>query len=93
MLLEVNELCQRFGNSDILKGINLEVERGETFVIVGPTGSGKSTLLRLIGLLDKPASGTIRFGGREVPDSARARLELRRRMAIVFQRPAVFNAT
>jgi tungstate transport system ATP-binding protein len=93
MLLEVNELCQRFGNSDILKDINLEVERGETFVIVGPTGSGKTTLLRLIGLLDKPASGTIRFGGREVPDSERARLELRRRIAIVFQRPAVFNAT
>ncbi|RLC65852.1 MAG: ABC transporter ATP-binding protein, partial [Chloroflexi bacterium] len=93
MLLEVNELCQRFGNSDILKDINLKVERGETFVIVGPTGSGKTTLLRLIGLLDKPASGTIRFGGREVPDSEKARLELRRRIAIVFQRPTVFNAT
>ena len=93
MLLEIEGLCQRFGNSEILKEINLGVERGEVFVIIGPTGSGKTTLLRLIGLLDKPVTGRIRFDGQEVTDSEKARLEIRRRMATVSQKPTVFNAS
>lgn len=92
-MLEVKGLCQRYGDSEILKDIYLNVEQGEVFVIIGPTGSGKTTLLRLIGLLDRPASGNIRFGDQEVTDSENSRLELRRRMAIVFQKPAVFNAS
>jgi tungstate transport system ATP-binding protein len=93
MLLQVNNLYQRYGEAEILKNIDLSVERGEVFVTIGPTGSGKTTLLRLIGLLDKPASGRIYFDGQEVPDSERVRLEMRRRMAMVAQRPAVFNAS
>lgn len=93
MLLEVRGLCQRFGASEILKSIDLGVERGEVFVIIGPTGSGKTTLLRLIGLLDKPSSGRICFDGQEVLDSEKVRLEIRRRTAMVSQKPAVFNAS
>ncbi len=93
MLLETRGLSRRFGENDVLRGISLGVGQGETFVIIGPTGSGKTTLLRLIGLLDKPTSGSIHFAGREVPDSGGARLDLRRRMAMVSQRPAVFNAS
>ncbi|UCG84393.1 MAG: ABC transporter ATP-binding protein [Dehalococcoidia bacterium] len=93
MLLEIKGINQRFGDNDILKDINMEIKQGETFVIIGPTGSGKTTLLRLIGLLDKPVSGRIYFKGQEMPDSARARLALRRRMAMVSQKPAVFNTT
>jgi len=93
MLLEVNGIQQRYGDSEVLKDINLGVERGEVFVVIGPTGSGKTTLQRLTGLIDKAASGKIYFSGREVPDSEKARLELRRRMAVVFQKPAVFNAS
>jgi tungstate transport system ATP-binding protein len=93
MLLEIKGLHQRFGGADILRDINLEVREGETFVIIGPTGSGKTTLLRLIGLLDRPASGSIRFGGQDVPASGSARVRLRRRIAMVTQKPAVFNAS
>ena len=88
MLLEITRLYQQFGENEILKDISLEIKQGETFVIIGPTGSGKTTLLRLIGLLDKPVSGTISFRGQEIPNSARARLALRRRMAMVSQKPA-----
>jgi tungstate transport system ATP-binding protein len=77
----------------ILRDINLEVKHGEVFVIIGPTGSGKTTLLRLVGLLDKPTAGEIFFGGQEVTDSESSRLEMRRRMAMVFQKPAVFDAS
>ncbi|MFC2059150.1 ABC transporter ATP-binding protein, partial [Chloroflexota bacterium] len=93
MLLEVKGLCQKLGNSEILRDIDLDVRRGEVFIIIGPTGAGKTTLLRLIGLLDKPVSGSIYFDGREVADSESARLEIRRRMAVVFQKPAVFNVS
>ena len=71
MLLEVKGLCQRHSDSEILKDIHLEVEKGELFVIIGLTGSGKTTLLRLIGLLDKPVSGKIYFGGLEGLNSLR----------------------
>jgi tungstate transport system ATP-binding protein len=93
MLLEVEALHQRYGDSEILKGIDLRVERGEVFVIIGPTGAGKTTLLRLVGLLDRPSSGTIRFGGQDVTHLENVRLQMRRRMATVFQKPAVFNAS
>jgi len=93
MLLEVKGLRRRLEDTDVLTGIDLAVERGETFVIIGPTGSGKTTFLRLIGLLDKPTSGVISFGGRDVPDSEGARLEIRRRMAMVSQRTAVFDTS
>ena len=93
MFLEVRGLCQRFGDSEILKDIHLDVEQGEVFVVIGPTGAGKTTLLRLIGLLDRPAAGRIYFGGQEVTDSEKTRLEIRRRIAVVFQKPAVFNTS
>jgi tungstate transport system ATP-binding protein len=92
-MLEVRSLCQTRGDAEVLKDISFSVKRSETFVVIGPTGSGKTTLLRLLGLLERPASGTFRLGGREVPDSNGARLELRRRIAMVLQRPAVFNSS
>lgn len=93
MLLKVEHLQHSYGKAEILKNIELGVERGEVFVTIGPTGSGKTTLLRLIGLLEKPTSGHIYFDGHQVDNSERARLEIRRRMAVVSQKPAVFNAS
>lgn len=93
MLVEVKGLGQTYGRSQVLKNINLEVQQREVFVVIGPTGCGKTTLLRLISLLDKPASGSIYFKGEAVGKSEKARREIRRRMAFVFQKPAVFNTT
>ncbi|MFC2011418.1 ABC transporter ATP-binding protein [Chloroflexota bacterium] len=89
--IETRDLCQRYNERDTLKNINIRVERGEVFALIGPTGAGKTTLLRLIDLLDLPASGGIYFDGRDVTESGRRKLETRRRMAFVLQKPVVFN--
>lgn len=90
-LIETVNLYQRQGEQDILKNINLTVERGEVFALIGPTGAGKTTLLRLLNLLDLPRSGKIYYQGVDTAESAGRRAELRRRMAFVFQKPVVFD--
>jgi len=92
-LIEVVDLHQKYGERDILKNINLRVDRGEAFALIGPTGAGKTTLLRLIDLLDLPTSGSIYFDGIDVTGLRRMRLEVRRRMAFVLQKPVVFNTS
>jgi len=89
--IETVDLCQRYGGREILNRVNLRIERGEVFAVIGPTGAGKTTLLRLIDLLDLPASGRIYFDSTDVTRSGKARLEARRRMAFVLQKPVVFN--
>ncbi len=90
-LIETLNLYQRFDEQEILRNINLNVERSEVFALIGPTGAGKTTLLRLINLLDLPASGKIYFDGMDTAESTKLRLEMRRRMAFVFQKPVVFD--
>jgi len=89
--IETRGIRQRRDGGDILKNINLRVERGEVFALIGPTGAGKTTLLRLIDLIDTPTEGRIFFDGVDVTASERVRLEARRRMAFVLQKPVVFN--
>jgi len=90
-LIETRDLCQRLGERDILKNINIHVERGEVFALIGPTGAGKTTLLRIFDFLDLPSSGGIYFDGIDIFESGRRKLEARRRMAFVLQKPIVFN--
>ena len=91
--LKLVNLEQRAGDKFLLRNINLEIEKGELFVIIGPTGSGKTTLLRLIDLLDHPYSGDIYIDGLNITSVKGDRIDLRRKMAIVFQKPVVFNGT
>ena len=65
-MIKIENLTKRFGDVQVLKGVNLTVNRGEVISIVGPSGAGKTTLLQLIGTLDSPTSGCIRFNGEEV---------------------------
>ncbi|TET47043.1 MAG: ABC transporter ATP-binding protein [Dehalococcoidia bacterium] len=89
--IETVNLCQRYGERDILKNVNLRIDRGEVFALIGPTGAGKTTLLRLIDLIDEPVSGKIFFDGVDAAAPAAVRLGMRRRMAFVLQKPVVFN--
>ena len=90
-LIETINLGQKYGQRYTLKNINLKVETGEVFALIGPTGAGKTTLLRLLDLLETPASGSILFDGIDVTRPNRHRLEIRRRMSFVQQKPVVFD--
>ena len=65
-MIQIKNLTKRFGDLQVLKGVNLTIEKGEVVSIVGSSGAGKTTLLQLIGTLDKPTSGTILFDGEDL---------------------------
>lgn len=92
-IIETIDLGQRLGGRDVLRNINLRIDRGEVFALIGPTGSGKTTLLRLLDLIDSPSQGRVYFDGTDVTEAAGHRLEARRRMAFVLQKPVVFNTS
>jgi tungstate transport system ATP-binding protein len=84
-------LNQKYSEQKVLENINLNIDRGEVFALIGPTGAGKTTLLRIIDLLEIPSSGEIYFDGKCVPRSGKQRLEIRRRMSFIHQKAQVFN--
>lgn len=90
-MIEARGVWKRRGETDILKGVSLEVDEGEILAVIGPTGSGKTTLLRLLNLLDLPDEGKVFFDGIDVSKDEKARFSARRRMAMVFQKPMIFN--
>ena len=92
-MIRISGLSRQIGNRKILDAIDLEIRSGEIFTLIGPSGSGKTTLLRLIDLLDFPTTGTIFFNGANTAGTEQERLAIRRRMAMVFQKPAVLNTT
>ena len=79
------------GGRSVLDVTALDVRQGEILAIIGPNGAGKSTLLRVLGLLEAPDAGQVRFGGD--PVTRRGGLRLRRRMASVFQEPLLADTT
>ena len=91
MFLEISDLKKSFGEGDskvqVLKGINLNVDKGEICVLLGPSGSGKSTLLNIIGGIDSPDSGYVSINGEKMVDMTEKRLTRYRRehLGYVFQ--------
>ena len=59
-MIEVKNIWKTFGELEVLKGVNLKVEKGEIVAIIGKSGAGKTTLLQIIGTLDRPTSGQVR---------------------------------
>jgi len=89
--LELVDLSHSYGQRYVLQNINLSVDRGDVFALIGPTGAGKTTLLRITNLLEVPSEGEIYFDGTCIPRSGKQRLEIRRRMSFIHQKPQVFN--
>ena len=91
MFLEVQGIRKSFGTGDskvdVLKGLDLQIERGEFCVLLGPSGSGKSTLLNIIGGIDAADAGSITIDGERLEDMNEKRLSLYRRkhLGYIFQ--------
>jgi len=84
-VLEIADLRKSFGTEEVLKGVNLTVQRGEVVVLLGSSGSGKSTFLRCINRLEEPTSGTITLNGVPITSSAANLRDVRKQIGMVFQ--------
>ena len=84
-MIAVKNLKKSFEGLEVLKGVDLEVEKGECVVFIGPSGSGKSTFLRCLNLLEIPTSGEIIFDGVSMTDPKTDIDQMRQRMGMVFQ--------
>ena len=86
-MIQIENLTKSFGNLQVLKGVSLSIKKGEVISIVGPSGAGKTTLLQLIGTLDRPSGGSIRFNGEELGKMSENRLATfrNRHIGFVFQ--------
>ncbi|MEW1843968.1 amino acid ABC transporter ATP-binding protein [Nonomuraea angiospora] len=93
-IVSVRGLCKRFGDLEVLKGVDLDVERGEVVVVMGPSGSGKTTLIRCLNLLESPEAGSVSVCGAVLECGAvlpkRAVRDIRRHTAMVFQQFNLF---
>ncbi|HVX99468.1 MAG TPA: amino acid ABC transporter ATP-binding protein [Pseudorhodoplanes sp.] len=96
-MIDVADLHKFYGDVEAVKGVSLQVRRGDAQFIIGPSGCGKSTFLRCLNLLEEPTSGTLRigetsmtFGAKEKPLSTREQAKLRARVGMVFQQFHLF---
>ena len=92
-MLEVRDVCKRFGELQVLKNVSLSVEKGDVVAVLGPSGSGKTTLLRCINFLETADSGAMVFDGETLDMHAAPRRDiarLRRKTAFVFQNYNLF---
>ncbi len=89
-LIKIENLHKSFGKNEVLKGINLEIKRGEVVVIIGPSGSGKSTLLRSMNLLEEASKGKVIFEEVDITDKKNDLFAMREKMGMVFQQFNLF---
>jgi phospholipid/cholesterol/gamma-HCH transport system ATP-binding protein len=92
-MISVRDLRVNYGDREILHGVNFDVNRGETMVILGGSGSGKSTLLRTLVGLEKPSSGQIWIKGKDIAAIPLAEMdEIRKKIGMSFQGSALFGS-
>src|ERR1700686_2940800 len=92
-VISVRDLRVQYGEREILHGINFDVERSQTLVILGGSGSGKSTLMRTLVGLEKPSAGQIWMKGQNLADVSRVEMdEIRKKIGMSFQGGALFGS-
>ncbi|MCP4431032.1 MAG: amino acid ABC transporter ATP-binding protein [Gammaproteobacteria bacterium] len=89
-IVSIKDVYKSFGDLEVLKGVSIDVMKGEVICIIGPSGSGKSTLIRCINALNDINSGSIKVEGLEVHDPDLDKLELRKKVGMVFQQYNLF---
>ncbi len=89
-IVSIKDVHKSFGKLEVLKGISMDVMKGEVICIIGPSGSGKSTLIRCINALNDIQAGSIKVEGLEVNDMKLNKLELRKKVGMVFQQYNLF---
>lgn len=87
-MIEVRSLTKVFGLNPVLRGLDLDVARGEFLTLLGPNGSGKSTFLRILGALSRPTGGTVKIGGWELPAEADY---VRAQLGVVSHLPLLYD--
>jgi len=90
-LIELENINKTYGKNTVLKQVNLQIQEGEVFSLLGPNGSGKTTLLRIMAGIEKPTSGEMCFKGAKVGDGNLN--DLRLKTTMVFQKTALFNTS
>ena len=89
-MVAIKDLHKSFGDLEVLKGVSFDVMKGEVICVIGPSGSGKSTLIRCINALNDIQKGSIKVEGIEVNDPNLDKLELRKKVGMVFQQYNLF---
>lgn len=90
-VIKISDLYCSFGQTAVLKGVELEIKKGEVVAIIGPSGSGKSTLLRTMNLLERPTRGTLWFEGETLTEKMKHASKWREKMGMVFQQFHLFS--
>ncbi len=89
-IVSIKDVYKSFGDLEVLKGVSIDIMKGEVICIIGPSGSGKSTLIRCVNALNTINSGSIKVEGQEVHDPDLDKLELRKKVGMVFQQYNLF---
>ncbi len=90
-MIDVTNLKKSFGKNEVLKGIDIKINKGDVVVVIGPSGSGKSTFLRCLNCMEDPTSGSIVFNGVDIADPKVDINIHRRKIGMVFQHFNLFN--
>ena len=90
-MIDVINLKKSFGDTEVLTGINIKINKGDIVAVIGPSGSGKSTFLRCLNCMEDPTGGSIIFNGVDIADMRVDINEHRRHMGMVFQHFNLFN--
>ena len=89
-MIEFHDVHKSFGSLDVLKGINLKIEKSQVVTLIGPSGSGKSTILRCMNLLERPTSGQVLIEGQDITAPKTDIQKIRKDIGMVFQQFNLF---
>ena len=91
VILQVRGLEKHFGKLEVLRGIDIEIAKGEVVAVIGPSGSGKSTFIRCLNLLEIPTGGTVLFEGQDLVSKSTDINKVRQKIGMVFQNFNLFS--